>query len=159
MMVNHLDKLQRWKKRWFGFVSKQRLWRNLWENLSMFPLVELIVRTEKEIYDDTGTYKYGVKQKKISSFLSIKVVPKPLVMRYYKIDSFSLLKHGVPMTKEISFPDFLNFLPMFGFAVVNPMGPTFHSIGKLNSGDVIFICSLNPFTQSAKEITTYNSKY
>ena len=65
------------------------------------------------------------------------------------------------MTKEMSFPDFLRAvsIPMFGFAIVNPMGPTFmgFAIGKLNSGDAsLLFFSLNPFTQSAKEITTYN---
>ena len=65
------------------------------------------------------------------------------------------------MTREISFPDFLRAvsIPMFGFAIVNPMGPTFmgFAIGKSNSGDAsLLFFSLNPFTQSAKEITTYN---
>lgn len=65
------------------------------------------------------------------------------------------------MAKEISFPDFLRavVIPMFGFAIVNPMGPTFmgFAIGKSKSGNASLIFfSLNPFNQLAEEITEYN---
>ncbi len=65
------------------------------------------------------------------------------------------------MAKEISFPDLLNavVIPMFGFAIVNPMGPTFmgFAIGKSKSGNASLIFfSLNPFNQLAEEITEYN---
>jgi hypothetical protein len=65
------------------------------------------------------------------------------------------------MAKEISFPDFLRAvaIPMFGFAIVNPMGPTFmgFAIGKTNSGNSsLLFFSLNPFSQTAEEISTYN---
>ena len=65
------------------------------------------------------------------------------------------------MVQEISFPDFLRAvaIPMFGFAIVNPMGPTFmgFAIGKTNSGNAsLLFFSLNPFTQTAEEIKTYN---
>ena len=65
------------------------------------------------------------------------------------------------MVQEISFPDFLRAvaIPMFGFAIVNPMGPTFmgFAIGKTNSGNAsLLFFSLNPFSQTAEEIKTYN---
>lgn len=65
------------------------------------------------------------------------------------------------MAQEISFPDFLRavVIPMFGFAIVNPMGPTFmgFAIGKTNSGNSsLLFFSLNPFSQTAEEIKTYN---
>lgn len=65
------------------------------------------------------------------------------------------------MAEEISFPDFLKavVIPMFGFAIVNPMGPTFmgFAIGKSKSGNASLIFfSLNPFNQLAEEITEYN---
>lgn len=65
------------------------------------------------------------------------------------------------MTKEISFPDFLRAvaMPMFGFGIVNPMGPTFmgFAIGKKKSGNSsLLFFSLNPFSQTAEEISTYN---
>ena len=50
-------------------------------------------------------------------------------------------------------------IPMFGFAIVNPMGPTFmgFAIGKTKSGNAsLLFFSLNPFTQTAEEIKTYN---
>ena len=65
------------------------------------------------------------------------------------------------VAKEISFPDFLRAvaIPMFGFAIVNPMGPTFmgFAIGKTNSGNSsLLFFSLNPFSQTAEEISTFN---
>ena len=65
------------------------------------------------------------------------------------------------MANEISFPDFLRAvaIPMFGFAIVNPMGPTFmgFAIGKANSNAAnLMFFSLNPFSQTAEEITTYD---
>lgn len=65
------------------------------------------------------------------------------------------------MAKEISFPDFLRAvaIPMFGFGIVNPMGPTFmgFAIGKTKSGNSsLLFFSLNPFSQIAEEISTYN---
>ena len=65
------------------------------------------------------------------------------------------------MSRNISFPDFLRavVIPMFGFAIVNPMGPTFmgFAIGKTKSGNAsLLFFSLNPFNQTAEEIKTYN---
>ena len=65
------------------------------------------------------------------------------------------------MAKDMSFPDFLRevAIPMFGFAIVNPMGPTFlgFAIGKKTSGEAnLLFFSLNPFSQTARELTTYN---
>ena len=65
------------------------------------------------------------------------------------------------MANEISFPDFLRAvaIPMFGFAIVNPMGPTFmgFAIGKANSNTAnLMFFSLNPFSQTAEEITKYD---
>jgi len=65
------------------------------------------------------------------------------------------------MQQQFSIDDFLTSvaIPMFGFAIVNPMGPTFmgFAIGKSESGsgDLIFF-SLNPFSQNAEKISSYS---
>ena len=63
--------------------------------------------------------------------------------------------------KEISFSEFLESvaLPLFFFAIVNPMGPTFmmFAIGRISSRkSCLMFASLNPFSQSAKLISDYS---
>jgi len=65
------------------------------------------------------------------------------------------------MNQGISFQDFLRKveIPMFGFAIVNPMGPTFmgFAIGKKNSKTAnLMFFTLNPFSQTAEEVSTYD---
>ena len=65
------------------------------------------------------------------------------------------------MNQGNSFQDFLRKveIPMFGFAIVNPMGPTFmgFAIGKKNSKTAnLMFFTLNPFSQTAEEVSTYD---
>jgi len=65
------------------------------------------------------------------------------------------------MSKHVSIADCLTSasIPLFGFSVVNPMGPTFMGfvIGSIHSekSNLMFF-SLNPFAQTAVEISIYD---
>jgi len=65
------------------------------------------------------------------------------------------------MSKHVSIADCLTSvaIPLFGFSVVNPMGPTFMGfvIGRTHSekSNLMFF-SLNPFSQTAVEISKYD---
>ena len=63
--------------------------------------------------------------------------------------------------KAISFDEFrtLIALPLFGFMIVNPMGPTLmmFGIGRLYDGKSnLMFASLNPFSQTAESISEYS---
>ena len=63
--------------------------------------------------------------------------------------------------KEISFDEFRTrvAIPLFCFAIVNPMGPTFMvlAVGRMSDGrSNLMFASLNPFSQTAESIEEYN---
>jgi hypothetical protein len=63
--------------------------------------------------------------------------------------------------EEISFDEFrtLVAIPLFCFAIVNPMGPTFMvlAVGRISDGrSNLMFASLNPFSQTAESIKEYN---
>ncbi len=64
------------------------------------------------------------------------------------------------MSKQMSLDDFVASvaIPMFGFAIVNPMGPSFmgFAIGRTNTGNAnLMYFSINPFSQTAEEVSKY----
>ena len=65
------------------------------------------------------------------------------------------------MTKQLTISEFLTYvsIPIVGFAIVNPMGPSFmgFSIGRTSDGrSNLMFFSLNPFSQLIEEINKYN---
>jgi len=65
------------------------------------------------------------------------------------------------MGAEIPFSDFLGSvkISLFGFAIVNPMGPTFMGFSlcrKGSSGSTLVFFSLNPFIQKAEVVGNYD---